>query len=313
MNQNRTEWVIHVWGKKRDTLELNNVEKFHIDMLKMFQPQQKKFDKILINIALDDINDINLFDFLKSEIEKVIVNKNIEFKYCQNEKSKGEYVTFRPYVFNRIGEDVDIFYSHFKGYGTYIKMYRESFPVRVIDFCEKFWSYIMYRYSLNMSDVQKHLKDKCVYCWFVFKNVDNKASEQSVGYYRDYQNYLQEGNEKLKGLPSDDLCKHSPGSFVWYNMKNIGKSLADKPEVTSITTQYLIEHSIKDVINLCTHFCEAYLMQFLKEDECYGVKDYNNEIQNMSGTIYSQIYPSKKIAVEFIKDFEKYLIEKGLI
>ena len=32
MNQNRTEWVMHVWGKKRETLELNDVEKFHIDL-----------------------------------------------------------------------------------------------------------------------------------------------------------------------------------------------------------------------------------------------------------------------------------------
>ena len=85
MNQNRTEWVMHVWGKKRETLELNDVEKFHIDMLRMFQLQQKKFDKILINIALDDVNDMNLFNFLKDEIGKVLVNDNVEFKYCQND------------------------------------------------------------------------------------------------------------------------------------------------------------------------------------------------------------------------------------
>ena len=65
MNQNRTEWVIHVWGKKRDTLELNDVEKFHLNVLKLFQDRQNKFDKILINIALDDINDLKLFNFLK--------------------------------------------------------------------------------------------------------------------------------------------------------------------------------------------------------------------------------------------------------
>ena len=80
MNQNRTEWVRHGWGKKRETLELNDVEKFHIDMLRMFQLQQKKFDKILINIALDDVNDMNLFNFLKDEIGKVLVNDNVEFK-----------------------------------------------------------------------------------------------------------------------------------------------------------------------------------------------------------------------------------------
>ena len=65
MNKNRTEWVIHVWGKKRDTLELNQVEKFHIDMLRTFQDQQRKFDRILVNIALDDVNNLELFEFLK--------------------------------------------------------------------------------------------------------------------------------------------------------------------------------------------------------------------------------------------------------
>ena len=87
---------MHVWGKKRDTLELNQVEKFHLDILKTFQDQQKKFDKILINIALDDVNDLKLFDFLKGEISKVLVNDNVEFRYCQNDRIKGEYVTFRP-------------------------------------------------------------------------------------------------------------------------------------------------------------------------------------------------------------------------
>ena len=57
MNQNRTEWVMHVWGKKRDTLELNQVEKFHLDILKTFQEQHRRFDRILVNIALDDVND----------------------------------------------------------------------------------------------------------------------------------------------------------------------------------------------------------------------------------------------------------------
>ena len=29
----RTEWVIHIWGKKRDNLELTSQEKFHMDMI----------------------------------------------------------------------------------------------------------------------------------------------------------------------------------------------------------------------------------------------------------------------------------------
>ena len=83
MNQNRTEWVMHVWGKKRETLELNDVEKFHIDMLKQYKEQIKSFDKILVNIALDDINDLvyrndaslnyDIEDKLKNIVAKVLI------------------------------------------------------------------------------------------------------------------------------------------------------------------------------------------------------------------------------------------------
>lgn len=310
MGQNRNEWVMHVWGKKRDTLELNDVEKFHIDMLKKFQPQQKKFDKILINIALDDVNDMDLFNFLKTEISKVLVNTNVDFRYCQNNPKHGEYVTFRPYVFDRIGEDVNVFYSHFKGYCSYVKIFLESYPKRIVFLNEMFWSYIMYRYSLNMSDVQKNLKNKSVYCWFLLKN--NK-DEHSVGFYKDYQNHLFDGNDELKKCVVDDLCKHSPGSFVWYNLKNLKKSFEDKPQVMSITTEYLTEHSIEGVVNLLSHFCEAYMMQFLKDDDIYSVKDYNEEMRKMVGTVYTQLYPTKIIAKEFVNDFERYLIDKKLI
>ena len=68
---NRTEWVMHVWGKKRDKLELTDVEKFHIDMLKMFQDQHKRFDRIIVNFAMDDIQDLNLYHFLKSKIQRL--------------------------------------------------------------------------------------------------------------------------------------------------------------------------------------------------------------------------------------------------
>ena len=310
MNKNRTEWVMHVWGKKRDTLELNQVEKFHLDMLKTFQNQQKKFDKILVNIALDDVNNMELFEFLKKEIGSVLVNDNVEFRYCQNDPIKGEYVTFRPYVFDRIGEDVDIFYSHFKGYGTSVTVYKESFPMRIVDLCEMFWTYIMYNYSLNMKDVEKNLKKNSTYGWYMMRN---KEDRHCIGFYDDYHNCLQEGDERFKEYVADDLHKHYPGSFAWYNMKNIGKSLKDKPLITSVTDEYLLRQSAGKDVGLCTHFCEVYLMNFLKEDECYSVNDFDEQICNMSNTMYTELYPAKTVAREHLKGFEKYLIENGLI
>ena len=301
---------MHVWGKKRDTLELNQVEKFHLDILKTFQDQQRRFDRILVNIALDDVNDQNLFEFLKKEIGSVLVNDNVEFRYCQNDPIKGEYVTFRPYVFDRIGEDVDIFYSHFKGYGTSVTVYKESFPMRIVDLCEMFWTYIMYNYSLNMKDVEKNLKKNSTYGWYMMRN---KEDRHCIGFYDDYHNCLQEGDERFKEYVADDLHKHYPGSFAWYNMKNIGKSLKDKPLITSVTDEYLLRQSVGKDVGLCTHFCEVYLMNFLKEDECYSVNDFDEQICNMSNTMYTELYPAKTVAREHLKGFEKYLIENGLI
>ena len=301
---------MHVWGKKRDTLELNQVEKFHLDMLKTFQDQQRRFDGILVNIAIDDVNDLRLFEFLKKEIGSVLVNDNVEFRYCQNDPIKGEYVTFRPYVFDRIGEDVDIFYSHFKGYGTSVTVYKESFPMRIVDLCEMFWTYIMYNYSLNMKDVEKNLKKNSTYGWYMMRN---KEDRHCIGFYDDYHNCLQEGDERFKEYVADDLHKHYPGSFAWYNMKNIGKSLKDKPLITSVTDEYLLRQSVGKDVGLCTHFCEVYLMNFLEEGECYSVNDFDEQICNMSNTMYTELYPAKTVAREHLKGFEKYLIENGLI
>ena len=182
--------------------------------------------------------------------------------------------------------------------------------MRVVDLCEMFWSYIMYRYSLNFKDVKKNLKTNSIYAWFILKN---NSDEYNIGYYTDYHAALQAGDERFKEYVTDNLCKYSPGSFLWYNMKNIGKSLKDKPLVSTVSTDYLTEHSIKGKVSLCTHFCESYLMNFLKDDECYSVNDFNEEMHKMPGTLYTSIYPAKTIARECIKDFEKYLIENELI
>ena len=310
MEKKRTEWVIHVWGKERKQLELNNVEKFHIHMLQTFQNQHKKFDKILVNIAMDDVNDTNLFDFLKDSIKEVLVNDNVEFKMCENDGAFGEYVTFKPYVFDRIGEDVDIFYSHFKGYATFVKVLKESFPTRIIDYCELFWAELMYQYSLNVDDAVEKLKDICTYSWYVIRDSENN---DNTNYYIEYHNKLQSGNKKFKDSVKDDLHKYSPGSFCWYNLKRIGEKLKDEPWITSVKTDYLSSFTKENEVNLCTHFCEAYLMNFLDSDECYSVNNFDKEMKIMQNPMYISLYVSKLIGREHLKHFEKYLIDNKLI
>jgi hypothetical protein len=182
--------------------------------------------------------------------------------------------------------------------------------MRVVDLCEMFWAYIMYKYSLNMKDVEKNLKKKSTYGWYMMRN---KEDRYCIGFYDDYHNYLQEGDGRFKEYVADDLHKHYPGSFAWYNMKNIGKSLKGKPLITSVTDEYLLKQSVGKNVSLCTHFCEIYLMNFLKEDECYSVNDFDKQLHDMFNTMYTEIYPAKTVAREHLKGFEKYLIENGLI
>lgn len=302
----RNEWVIHVWGKEREGLVLTDVEKFHLDMLSRYQEQQKRFDRILVNIAMDNVKDKKLYNFMKREIGKSINSGNVEFRSCENDPIKGEYVTFRPYVFDRIGEDVNIFYTHFKGYHSYVTSNRESFPNRVIEICEMFWSYMMYEYSMDFDDVQEKLKDKVAYCWFMLKS--NKIIED---YFYRYQKILFYRKPDLKSLYTDGLRKHSPGSFAWYNMKNLEKSLlCGKMEVANVTDDILngdVETS------LYTHFCELYLMQFLDEKDIYSVNDFNEEWMKIRKSVYLSIYPMKTIGKDIVGDFEKYLFDKGLM
>lgn len=313
MEKKRNEWVIHIWGKKRETLELTSVESFHLDMLRKYRDQHNKFDLVRVNIAMDELEDKKLFSMLKKEVKSAINNKNIEFTCCQNNAKLGEYVTWKPLVYDRIGEDVRVFYSHFKGYRSYIDIIRSSYPARVVDLCEMFWSYMMYNCSMDFDDVQEKFDSgKSVYCWFVLKCKYDNLDKTLDSYYITYQETLNAYEPKLRENWADDLAKHSPGSFVWYDLKNIGESLKDRPLVTSITDDFLFKVS-NEKCGLFTHFCELFLMQFLKEDECYSVNEYGDEWQKLKNNLYLLLYPAKTVGRELIDDFEEYLIDKQLI
>jgi hypothetical protein len=135
----------------------------------------------------------------------------------------------------------------------------------------------------------------------------------NIGYYKEYFKTLYAGDSHFVGIDADDLNKHSPGSFNWYNLKNIREALIDKPFVTTVSTDYLLNQRTSSGTCMCTHFSELYLPRFLNEQDCYSVKDYNEEMKKMSGTLYTSIYAGKLIGRELLKDFEKYLIENELL
>ena len=314
----RTEWVIHVWGKERECLKFTPQEKFHMDMIRNFD--HSIFDKVLINIAMYDINDESLFLFLKNSLLDVFSDvKEIDIRKCQNDIMLCEYVTFRPYVWGRIGEDVRVFYSHFKGYASNVCLLGEyAYPDRNIIINEFYWSYLMYRMSLDNEYVNEMIESfdlgKCVYCWCLFDKLNvNQISISEDGDY--YISFFRDIEKCIPNIEENYIKEsgyiHSPGSFVWYNMKNIYHHIEDV--VNKIIN---INSDVIRNIGRAPHFCELFIWRFLDIKHIQEQSFINNmkkQFIDINNNVYTQIYCSKKICHKYIKDFNEYIIQNKLI
>lgn len=313
----RTEWVIHIWGKERDSLELTPQEKFHMDMIGNYD--HSIFDKVLINIAMYDINDENLFEFLKNKLLDLFSDvKEVDIRRCQNDRMLCEYVTFRPYVWDRIGEDVRIFYSHFKGYVSNAQMLGEyAYPKRNITINEYYWSYLMYRMSLGKEYIDEMVKSfnsgKDVYCWCLLDETNLKYIHipEEGNYYTSYFKGIEENVPDIKKFyVKENMAIHSPGSFVWYDMKNIYNHIGDNIYKISLDSEMLKS------VDSARHYCELYIWRFLKLENIQEQTFINNmrkQFSSIMNSSYTQLYCSKKICKEYIKDFDKYIIQNKLI
>ena len=208
----RTEWVIHIWGKDRECLELTNQEKFHMYMIK--NCDHSIFDKVLINIAMDNVYNKKLFKLLKNELLNIFSDVNeVDIRKCKNDEMLCEYVTFKPYVFDRIGEDVRIFYSHFKGYISNVVLVNETaYPIRNLILNEYYWSYLMYRMSLDkeyVDEMKESLdKGKDIYCWCYLdeSNLDYTIPEDMDDYYTQFLAVLNIIFQILKNTMLKNVC-----------------------------------------------------------------------------------------------------------
>lgn len=312
-----TEWVIHIWGKEREKIELTPQEKFHIDMIRCCD--HSIFDKVLVNIAMDNINDENLFNLLKNELTTVFSDvKCVDIRKCQNERVLSEYVTFRPYVWDRIGEDVRIFYSHFKGYVSNIKMIGEyAYPKRNMIINEYYWCYLMYRMLLDKEYVEEMKKSfdagKDVYCWCLLDetNLDKLNIPEEGDFYETHFRGIEEIYPNIKEYYVKESMKiHSPGSFLWYDMKNIFRHIGDIYYDISLDSEML-----KSVYST-SYFCELYIWRFLHIENIQEQTFINNvklQFSGINNAIYTQTYCSKKICNKYIKDFDKYIIKNKII
>lgn len=313
----RTEWVIHIWGKERDSLELTPQEKFHMDMIRNYD--HSIFDKVLINIAMYDINDENLFEFLKNKLLDLFSDiKEVDIRRCQNDRILSEYVTFRPYVWDRIGEDVRIFYSHFKGYVSNVQLLGEyAYPKRNITINEYYWSYLMYRMSLSKEYIDEMVMSfdsgKDVYCWCLLDetNLEHIHIPEEGDYYTSYFKGIEENVPDIKKFyVNGSMAIHSPGSFVWYDMKNIYSHIGDNIYKISLDSEMLKN------VGSTRHYCELYIWRFLDIENIQEQTFINNmrkQFSSIMNSSYTQLYCSKKICKEYIRDFDRYIIQNKLI
>lgn len=312
----KTEWVIHIWGKEREELKLTPQEKFHIDMIKRYD--HSIFDKVLINIAMYDINDLSLFEFLKKELLEVFSDvKEVDIRKCQNDRLLCEYVTYRPYVWDRIGEDVRIFYSHFKGYISNVRILGEcAYPERNMVLNEYYWSYLMYRMSLGEEYIDEMKKSfdtgKDVYCWCLLdeSNLDYIYIPEDGDYYTSFFKGIEENVPNITKFYKS-MSIHSPGSFVWYDMKNIYNHIGE-----SVINEISLDDDMLKNVGSTIHYCELYIWRFLDieniQEQTY-INNMRQQFYSMRNSSYTQMYCSKKICYKYIKDFEKYIIHNKLI
>ena len=313
----RTEWVIHIWGKDRECLELTNQEKFHIHMIK--NCDHTIFDKVLINIAMDNIYNKRLFKLLKSELLNIFSDVNeVDIRKCKNDFMLCEYVTFRPYVWDRIGEDVRIFYSHFKGYISNVQLIGDSpYPKRNLIINEYYWSYLMYRMSLDKEyiDEMKQSFDigKDIYCWCYLdeSNLEYVIVPDMDDYYTQFFSGIEENIPDIKNFyVKESMSIHSPGSFVWYDMKNIYSHIG------SFVDKLNLDSDMLKSVGSTRHFCELFIWRFLKIENIQEQTFINNmrkQFSSIRNSSYTQLYCSKKICNKYIKDFDKYIIQNKLI
>jgi hypothetical protein len=288
-----------------------------MDMIRSYD--HSIFDKVLINIAMYDVNDKLLFDFFKKKMLELFSDiKDVEIKKCQNDRLLCEYVTFRPYVWDRIGEDVRIFYSHFKGYVSNVHLLGEcAYPERNLILNEYYWSYLMYRMSLGKEYVDEMKKSfdcgKDVYCWCIFDktNFENTYIPEDGDYITSFFRNIDEIFPDIKKYYNkESMYIHSPGSFVWYDLKNIQKHIGDIISDISLDSK-----TLKDVGG-AIHYCEFFIWRFLNieniQEQTY-INNMKTQFSSINNNIYMRIYCSKKICKEYIKDFDKYIIQNKLI
>ena len=192
-----------------------------------------------------------------------------------------------------------------------------AYPKRNITINEYYWSYLMYRMSLGKEYIDEMVKSfnsgKDVYCWCLLDETNLKYIHipEEGNYYTSYFKGIEENVPDIKKFyVKENMAIHSPGSFVWYDMKNIYNHIGDNIYKISLDSEMLKS------VDSARHYCELYIWRFLKLENIQEQTFINNmrkQFSSIRNSSYTQLYCSKKICKEYIKDFDKYIIQNKLI
>ena len=170
----------------------------------------------------------------------------------------------------------------------------------------------MYRMSLGKEYIDEMVKSfnsgKDVYRWCLLDETNLKYIHipEEGNYYTSYFKGIEENVPDIKKFyVKENMAIHSPGSFVWYDMKNIYNHIGNNIYKISLDSEMLKS------VDSARHYCELYIWRFLKLENIQEQTFINNmrkQFSSIMNSSYTQLYCSKKICKEYIKDFDKYFI-----
>lgn len=173
------------------------------------------FDRAIISICLDNLNDFDLIKIAQREISSVLNVKEVEFKIVEN-CAFGEVQTFKNEVINNI-ENIDgsVFFAHGKGITNANKDSENIYQIMT-------WIHALYFYSLNyMLDVEDYFYKRYPPNDSLFMSFFGPCLRYHYG------TDIQVWNNKTTYM----------GTFYWFNASKLKRIVADGdfvfPEVDS--------------------------------------------------------------------------------
>ena len=287
-------YVIHWYITNRNSLQLTDIEFFHINCLKHYINILDIFENIIISIVVDEYN-YDLINFLKKLVlnELSIINNKIIFKIEKNDSTKGEFITFNNTIFPLFSENRYILYTHFKGVtAKWFNRSKDNLQLNEDEILlnEKYWSWLMYYFNLNyINEMNNSFKKNMFFGGMLSNKKFNKI--QIINYSK----YIK--TKYIQQMINNSFFCNYPGTYYWLNTYEIKKY---------IETYISFNNFVKDlnlILNRITHISEYLPALFYNLDE---PKCSKKNKKKLTGTKY-HLYSLNKDIDNQIEIFTNFL------